>query len=303
MINSITVTKPNGEYLTIELRNPEQSGFFVRGIDGLGPPKAVINSGDSIYGDGGYYNSTRYSQRNVVLSLGFYETKTETIEQLRNKTYVYFPAKTQLTFTVVTDTKTAIFYGYVETNEPNIFSREEGTQISILCPDPFMYSEAYTQTIFSGLLGGFEFPWENPSTSQSLIQFSSIQISTQGNVFYSGDISTGVVIIIKFIGAVTDPVIYNVSTGESMPISSTRVTAITGSNFVANDVVVISTSRGSKFITLIRNGLQHNILSALGAFPDWFTINTGDNVFTYTAGAGVANMQFEIDYRLVYGGI
>lgn len=303
MINSITVTKPNGEYLTIELRNPEQSGFFVRSIDGLGPPKAYINAGDSIYGDGGYYNSSRYSQRNVVFSLGFYETKTESIEQLRNKTYKYFPAKTELIFTVVTDTKTAVFSGYVETNEPNIFSKEEGTQISVLCPDPFLYSETYTQTIFSGLMGGFEFPWENPSTTQSLLEFSSIQISTQGNVVYSGDISTGVVIIIKFIGGVTDPTIFNATSGETMSISSARVTAITGSNFVANDVVVISTTRGSKFITLIRNGLQYNILSALGTFTDWFTISTGDNVFTYTASAGVSNMQFEIDYRLVYGGI
>lgn len=43
MIQSIKVTNHLQESILIELMNPESSGFIVLSIDGLGPPKAIIN--------------------------------------------------------------------------------------------------------------------------------------------------------------------------------------------------------------------------------------------------------------------
>lgn len=303
MIQSVKVTNPRGEELTIELRNPSTSGFFVRSIEGLGPSKSIINMGESLYEDGGFFNSARVQSRNIVFDLGFYDSLAETIEIIRRKTYRFFPMKTPLEIEITTDTRVGVTTGYVETNEPNIFSKDEGTQISIICPGAYFLGSEYIETTFSGITDGFEFPWENPSLTESLIEFGDVFISTNANVFYDGDIPTGVDIYINFIGAVNNLTIHNITTGESMAISSTKLIALTGSNFVAGDFVVISTVKGQKSITLIRGGNFINILNTVDIVADWFQITKGDNVFTYTAASGLTNVQFSMGHRVVYEGL
>ena len=43
MIKAVTVTNHLGESLTMDLMQPEGSGFTVRSISGLGPVKATVN--------------------------------------------------------------------------------------------------------------------------------------------------------------------------------------------------------------------------------------------------------------------
>lgn len=303
MIKKVTVTNPRGEVLTMELTNPSASGFVVRRIDGLGPPKSVINMGESLYEDGSYFNSARLTNRNLIFDLEFYDSVTETIEAIRNKTYRFFPMKTPLTIEVETDTRVGVTSGYVESNEPNIFSKEESTQISIVCPSAYFLGKDAILTTFSGIQNGFEFPWENPSLTLKLIEFGQVFISTNANVFYTGDADTGVTIYINFIGAVNNLTIHNVNTGENMAINSTKLIALTGANFQAGDFVIISTVKGNKFITLIRGSSVYNILNAVDILADWFQISRGDNVFTYTAASGVNNVQFSIEHHLVYEGL
>lgn len=303
MIDYVKITNPLGEELKLELRSPETSGFFIRGINGLGPAKSTINTTEVLSSDGSFYNSSRVGSRNIVMDLGFYPDGSETIEFLRQKTYRFFPMKKQLTIEVATENRTGITTGYVESNEPDIFSNSEGTTISILCQPAFFYGKEYIQTIFSGVNSLFEFPWENPSLTDPLIEFGSVFINTQGNVFYTGDEPTGVVIYVNFTGNVNNLSISNITNGQNMVLSSSIITAITGNNLKLGDQLIISTVRGNKFIYLIRNGVTYNILNALSTNSVWFTVDRGDNVFTYTAGSGLANMQFLIEHQIVYGGL
>lgn len=303
MINTVKITNHLGELLTIDMRSPETSGFFIRGIEGLGPPKAILNMRESVGSDGSFFNSARAESRNIVMDLGFYDNYNLTIEQLRQQSYRFFPLKQLITIEIETSDRNAVTTGYVESNEPNIFSKEAGTQVSILCPSSYFSDGNITQTYFSGTSALFEFPFENPSLSTPLIEFGSVFINTQASVFYTGETQTGVTIVINFLGPVTNPTISNASNGQNMAISSSKVTTITGSNFVAGDIVIISTLRGDKYISLIRGGQVYNILNALDVLSDWFTIDRGDNVFTYTASAGLANLQFYIEHYALYGGV
>ena len=71
MIHSITVTNYLGDSLTLTLSRPEESGFIVMSVTGLGPAKANINTTEISTNDGALYNSARVTSRNIVLSLRF----------------------------------------------------------------------------------------------------------------------------------------------------------------------------------------------------------------------------------------
>lgn len=304
MIKLIRVITPTGEKLEIELKSPEKSGFFIDSIDGLGPSKSNVNVTASLYNDGAYYNSSRVVNRNIVLKFGFIETPTESIEQIRNKTYRFFPMKTRLDIEIEREDGLKVgTFGYVETNEPSIFTKESGTTISIVCPDAFFHGEEVIETTFSGVSGGFTFPFSNNSLTVPLIKFGNVFINTEANVFYEGNIPTGINAVIGFLGAVNNLTIHNITTGSDMAISSTKLIALTGFDFKNGDLVLLSTVKGNKFIYLVRNGLVVNILNTVSNLADWFTLQRGDNVFTYTASSGLSNIQFYISHRILYEGI
>jgi len=303
MIKSVTVTNQLGESLVLELRSPEKSGLFVRGINGLGPSKSTVNLTEVLSADGAFYNSSRVTPRNLVFDLGFYDDGSESVESIRQKTYRYFPMKKEITIQVDTDNRIGETTGYVESNEPDIFSKDSGAIISVLCPRAFFYGKNTIQTIFSGINNLFEFPFENPSTSLSLIEFGQVFIDTAKSVLYTGDEDTGVTIYVTISGNVNNLTIINIATGETMAINSTKLIALTGGDLQAGDTVVISTLRGNKFIILIRSGVYYNILNTLNSTSTWFRLIRGDNVFTYTASSGLSYVQLLIQHKVVYGGM
>lgn len=303
MIQSVKVTNHLGESITLELRNPDTSGFFIRGIDGLGPPKAFINSTDVLSIDGSIFNSARIGSRNIVLDLGFVWSPYETIEDVRLKSYKYFPMKKPLTLEITTDTRVGVVTGYVEDNPPKIFSKQESTVISIICPKAYFESTELVDTLFSGIEGSFEFPFSNESTSTPLISFGEIVINTRQTVVYDADANTGFVINVHFLGAVNDLVIYDITHGGYMGIDSTKLAAIVGTDFAAGDDLYISTVKGEKRVWVYRGANIYNVLNALTAGSTWFELTSGDNVFDYTADSGLTNMQFNIQHRLLYEGI
>ena len=175
MIKSVKVINYLGESIKLELGAPEKSGFLIRSITGLGAGKANINSTDLSTGDGSVYNSSRVLPRNIVFSLDFLEKPT--IEDTRQRSYKYFPIKKHIRLIFETKNRICEITGHVETNEPNIFSKQENTQVSIICPDPYFYSTEKTVTIFSGIEPLFEFPFENNSLTDNLLEFGGIIVN------------------------------------------------------------------------------------------------------------------------------
>ena len=122
---------------------------------------------------------TRLDKRNIVMNLIFLQSPIETIEDIRQKSYKYFPIKKKIYITIETDNHISETEGYVESNEPDIFSDMEGTSISIICPNPFFYSKKLNETIFSGVESAFEFPFENNSITEPLLELGFIQNKTE----------------------------------------------------------------------------------------------------------------------------
>lgn len=301
MIKTVKVTNYLGESITLELGRPEKSGLLVREISGLGPSKANVNISDLSTGDGGIYNSARVTSRNIVFTLDILDQPN--VETMRQMTYKYFPIKKKLKLLFTTDNRVCEIYGYVEANEPNIFSKTQQTQISVICPDPYFYSVYDYTTIFYGVESLFEFPFSNESLVTNLLEFGEIQNKTENNIYYQGDADVGVVIEIRATGVATDVAIYNMNTREVMKIDSAKLLTLTGSGIVMGDEIYISTVRNDKYVLLFRDGEYINILNTLEKRTDWFQLVKGDNIFAYTAEFGLTNLQFKVKNKLVYEGI
>lgn len=301
MIKSITVTNHLNESIKLELGFPERSGFLIQEISGLGPVKADINVSELSSIDGSIYNSARLPSRNIVFKLVLLESPT--IEDTRQKSYKYFPIKKRVRLLIETTNRTAEIFGYVESNEPIIFSRQETTQISIVCPNPYFYSEGKQITTFTGFEKLFSFPFSNESLSDKLLIMGNILKNQMQTVLYEGDSEIGFNIEIHAVGTAKNVMIYNVNTLENMKIDTDKLIALTGQPIIMGDSIFISTIKGDKSIQLLREGVYYNIINCLDRDATWMFLRKGDNVFAFDAEEGGANLYFRIINQVIYQGI
>lgn len=304
MIKSITAINYLGEWVEINMfeDNPEH-GMLIKSIKGLGPAKADINTSSLATSDGDIFNSSRLNKRNIVIQMYFKESPT--IEDARQRTYKYFPIKRPVTLIIEADNRIAETLGYVESNEPDIFSKQESNQISIICPEPYFYAADITNvTIFNGVEPQFEFPFENELLDYPLLEMGAIENYTERTIWYDGDAEVGITIYIHAIGEVRNISIYNTETREIMRINTQKLADLTGAGLDAGDDIIINTMRGNKYIRLLRNGLFTNILNTIDDENfDWFQLAKGDNVFAYTSEYGSENIEFKIVNKVLYEGV
>lgn len=304
MIKSITVTNFVGDSLKMELRNPASSGFIITNIKGLGPGKANVNVTEVSTNDGGVFNSARQSTRNIVLSLTF--DPSQDIETLRRKSYRFFPLKRNLKLRIETDTRIAEITGYVESNDPSIFSSREGSDISIICPDPAFYSaegDGTKTTLFYGIEPMFEFPFSNESLTENLIEFSSIMQNSERVIIYDGDADIGMTITLDASGPVTNIGIYDTENNTFMRLDTSKIEAITGKGVDSGDSIIVCTVRGKKTIRLLRAGVSYNILNCLDKNSKWLELSKGDNRLAFSAETGFTNLAIRVTNQIVYEGM
>lgn len=301
MIKSITVTNHLNESIKLELGFPERSGFLIQEISGLGPVKADINVSELSNIDGSIYNSARLPSRNIVFKLVLLESPT--IEDTRQKSYKYFPIKKRVRLLFETTNRKAEIFGYVESNEPIIFSKQETTQISIVCPNPYFYSEGKQITTFTGFEKVFSFPFSNESLSDKLLIIGNILKNQIQTVLYEGDSEIGFNIEIHAVGTAKHVMIYNTNTLENMKIDTDKLIALTGQPIIMGDSIFISTIKGDKSIQLLREGVYYNIINCLDRDATWMFLRKGDNVFAFDAEEGGANLYFRIINQVIYQGI
>lgn len=220
--------------------------------------------------------------------------------------YKYFPVKRAITLLFETDNRKLQISGYVESNEPDIFSSQESAEISIICPNPYFYASGDDSTVtttFSNISSAFEFPFSNESLTTDLIEMGLIETNTERNIYYSGDGDIGFTITIHAIGEATNITIYNMTTRESMEIDTEKLEELTGSGLLYGDDIIICTVKNQKSATLLRDGVTTNILNCISKDSTWFQLTKGDNLYAYTAETYPENLQFTITNQTIYEGV
>ena len=270
MIQSFTVTNHNGRSMVCDLANPWKEGLAVASIEGLGPGQATINVADISSMDGGLFNSARRGSRNIVFNLVFTDHDTFTIEDIRRKCYTYFPLKknVKLKFTT-SDGKTLKDYyidGYVESNEPNIFSSSEGSTVSVICPNPNFYDQD-------------PYFWrDSQANPQTKLRMGDIVSFIICDMVYEGTADAGLIFEIVFNSSVEyDPTetpeptirITNSLTNTENYISLNKIYETmkarddigeTYTGIVSGDVLEFSTVQGRKYLTYVHDGVSYNML-------------------------------------------
>lgn len=302
MLKRVYVTNDTGDSLEIGLKSPEKSGFLITDISGLGPVNAAINTSSISSRDGVFFNSARKSSRNIVFTFKLIGTETgKTIEDVRFESYKYFPVKKNIQMIFETDTATVYTNGYIEKNEPDIFSKKETISVSVICPDPFFRAIDDQVTVFNGVSENFEFPYENEVGSR--MDYGYIIQYTENNIAYTGSDEPGITIYMHFLATATGVAIYNTRTKEFMKLDDDRITAIKGSTLSAGDDLVICTSKGHKSITLTSAGEIYNLLNALTKDSSWLYLDLGDNMFAFDAATGKYQTQLKATNEILYEGI
>lgn len=279
----LKVKNNHGEIINLSTSD----NYTVYQINGLNPPKASVSISTNATSDGSKINSVKLPKRNIVI----YTTINRDIETNRIKLYSIFPIKREVTIYFTNDSRDVFINGVVESIECDFFKKKQIAQISILCANPYFNDVDYLVSSFSDVSSLFEFPF---SIDEAGIPISEITTNVRKSIINRGDVDTGVIIELFAVGTVVNPVVYKAYENSHMAFSYTMR---------AGDKIVINTNVGNKSIELIRDGVATNFIGYMTPDSDWLRLDTGDNVFTYSARSGGANLQITFTNSILYGGV
>lgn len=303
MIKSVTITNYIGDSLKLELSDPWETGVAIQDITGLGPVKANMNFTKLVTSDGGLFNSARLNNRNIVFKFRVFGGRSCSVEDSRMILYNLFIVKKQVRLIFETDNRHVYIDGYVESNQPVIFSNKETLQVSVICPDPFFKSMTPLHMQFHGNEPAFEFEFSNESLTDPLLIMSEIKNAAYRNIYYDGDEETGMKITLDLTGDIKDFTIYNIDTNEKMKLNDASLEHIIGTRFIAGDTIILNTINKKKGLKLIRGSKEYNILNILDKNVDWLKLRKGNNTFAYTVTEGNEYVHISIDNDILYTGI
>ena len=267
MIKKVTVWRQSdkSDAFTMVLKDPTDhdnrissvSGFVIDRITGLGPGDASINTTEMV-GDGDHFNTARVGKRNIVLYLEFYSEEGDGIEAVRMASYKLFPLKSKVYIEVETDSRKAYTYGYVEKNEPEIFSDKSDVQISLICPDPKWYDSERTQSTL--LL---------PNQEVSFTYTGEVEVGGYLHFTLQSDIEAPP-------SGQTSVFVFTCDDADDVEKQFWMYAPAEG--FSTGDSVHIKSLTGEKSCIWIDSSEEaHNALNILNRNPDWITIKPGDN--------------------------
>jgi tail protein len=273
MLKQVEVTNRRGMTLSLEMEENE-SGYQINGIDGLDPPKATLVSSSFAEQDGEEFQSAHLMRRDIKIGLDLHpDFVDETYTSLRKKLRTYFMPKTPVKLRFILDTGLYLdIQGIVENHDSSMFSTAPGVVIGVACFKPDLIDPRIVS------LAG-----------------STVSTSTPTVIDYLGDVETGTILTLNVNRTMSGFTIYNNREDGTMAQLD-----FAGS-LLAGDVLVVSSLRGNKGITLTRGGISSSYLYGRPYSSDWIDLMEGLNQFrVYAPGASV---PYVLEYQTRYGGI
>lgn len=273
MLVKVEAQNPAGDVLTLELEDISD-GLVVDEVTGLGPVKASIVSSDFAQLDGVVYQSSRRGARNVVIKLVLEpDYVTTSVYDLRTRLYDFFMPKEEVLLRFhMFDGLVVQSLGRVEDCDPEMFTQEPKTDISIICYEADLIS--VTPVNISG---------------------NTVSDTTETTVTYPGTSPVGLGITLNVNRTLSELTVYH-----RLPDGSLYSMDVQAS-LVAGDVVNISTVNRQKGITLTRSGATSSLLYAVSTQSTWFQLRKGDNKLrVYATGAAI---PYTATWTPRYGGL
>ena len=280
---SLTIENKSGQQIALS----SEKNITITGIEGLVPPVASIVTSSVAMHDGSKFNSARVEPRNIVIHLRL----TNDVERTRITLYKYFRIKQWCKIYYSNDSRNVYCEGYVEAFENDRFAMSNEIMISILCPSPWFKEIDEIVFNMSQLTSEFEFPFAIETVG---VEFSSLTQNVITPVINSGDVETGLILELSSTDEVVNPRIYNTDTQELLGLDFTMI---------EGDLIRISTVKGEKYVKLIRDGVETNIINRLMRSSTWFQIPVGETNFTYTCTSGRESFSVKFIGRNLFEGV
>lgn len=280
---SLKIENRSGQQIALS----NERNVVITRIDGLNPPQASIMMSGVAGHDGSRFNSSKVAQRNIVITLRIIKD----VERMRILLYKYFRIKQWCKIYYSNDSRDVFCEGYVEAFENDRFALSNSVQISIICPSPWFKEIDEIVFNMSQVLNAFEFPF---SISEAGTEFSVLSDNIITTVVNSGDVTTGLLMELTATSEVVKPRIYNIDTREMIGLDFTME---------AGDVIRLSTVTGEKYVKLIRNGVERNIINNLMDSPAWLQTPVGESNFTYDCTSGREFFSVKFIGRNLFEGV
>lgn len=276
MLTQAVIQGANPMTLKVEDVDPDEI-LILKSITGLSPQGITLFTGDYAR-DGGYYQGRRIGKRNPVFTFKLNPNYTDDIEvsDIRELLYQAFlepDVNTDAVKVLLEDDRRPdrYFVGYTESVETGMWEQKLEAQVSMVCVDPYLRSDVPVSA-------------SNPSG------WISVPLT------YDGSAATGFVMQIK-VTATTPTVIIN--------LNGLLMTLTHPVNFLANDIIDINTTIGSRSIKLTRAAVQTDIMAMLTGTPVWPTLNSVANTLQ-VYGSVIADTKAQVlsySYRSAWWGI
>ena len=167
--------------------------------------------------------------------------------------------------------------------------RFEEFSIRFKCLDPFWKEEKEHREDVATWIGDWEWPLE--IDDEEGFEFEHHEESLIVDVYNDGHVSTGMRIVFKALGALTNPQLFNINTREFVKINRAMS---------AGDVITVDTSYGNKSVKLLSDGVESNIYRSMDGDSTFMQLDIGDNVFRYDADEGLANLEVTVYFSQKY---
>jgi len=273
MLNKVEFTNRQGSVLSL-LMEESDSNYQIADIDGLQPVKATLVSTSYANTDGEQFQSAKREARNIKIKLDLDpDFDDNTYTTLRADLYSYFLPKSEVKMRYFMDTGLYVdITGHIEDFDMPIFEKDPSVDISIMCFQPD-FIDPRIVTINSGTVDG----------------------STNLLIDYPGTVEAGTVLTLNVNRVLPAFTMYNTDAAGNL------YQLDFDGDLVAGDQLIISSLRGSKGITLIRDSVSSSFLYGRSAQSSWIDFSQGINHFrVYAPGDPV---PYELEYVVRYGGL
>lgn len=270
---------------TLQLTDVKE--YDVESIIGLDPPDARLFESKNTTFDGNKLNDTTVDDRLITITLKI----NGNAEKNRLKLYDYLKIKQKHRIFYSNSSRSVYIDGILQSMPIGIFDKSEMTQISFVCNEPYFKDFVEIDADLSNISKLFEFPFE----IETPIPFSEIQVGSGQLLINKGDVETGM----KFKmyaarGAVENPVIYNLETGEMLKLNT---------SMDEGDEIDIVTIFMNKEIKRIRNLEETNLINRFDNESTWLQLRPGGNTFLINADSGAINLDVYVDVNVLYQGV
>ncbi len=298
---TLTFVNERGESVSFSTASIYHVNF--KDISGLSDVRNAIYSINSMGQDGDTYLGNRIESRDISIVGHIKDRDKERAQRLRRElNHILNPQYTATLIYELGGYKRVI--GCTVDSAP-VFVRQPiytSFTIQLLCLNPFWREESEVREDVAAWVGAFEFPIraddDKPDGLEIPIEgtweIGYRQPSLIVSVFNGGDVKAGIRIDFRALGALTNPSLLNVNTGQYIKVNM---------DMLAGDVLSVSTGYGEKAVTLRRNDADSDAFRYLDVDSSYLQLDVGDNVFRYEADTGLNNLEVTIYHNNYYLGV